>query len=1131
MAPEKALIVNEWYTRIEQLLQPDGTKNISRNRSMHEILVQVCHEGLRGERQAFGSVFAQVDFLCKRHQIPVADRIAIDQMRRNSNRQEDLPLDEMKYDMRALVQLISWVFGISVPGPLRSSLPSTYRPFTRREEINLRCIRVIVDQKDAEILVRIEQNSDGLVALELSEVQKAELLPILCQGMQLNLLDCHATTSGTGEITRIAPRLVVVEPDYLLDISQIAACFQEYGHHPLLYTLFRMKERANTQAILLGNYAGTALDAFVHEAEVEKANILKHSFSTKLLEYACCKDFQPHVFKEQGALQATNIEEAVDVLFEGFSREQALLEPSFVCEQLGIQGRVDLMTADFRLLVEQKSGRNMSIERGRKNVNGSWVNDMHYVQLLLYYGILQRNFNLSAHQLDARLLYSKYPPSKGLVVVAYYQTLFEEAIRFRNAIVTHEFNVAKNGFAGILQQLTPETLNVNQLDTPFFHRYQWPEIARLIHPLHQLTPLEQAYFNRMMTFVIREQVVSSVGLQEGVGTATADLWQMPLSEKIETGNILTELRLTERGCALPQEGFDTLTFEIPTHDHDFLPNFRRGDMVFLYSYEAGMEPDVRKNILYKGIVQEITSQKVVVHLSDIQHNSIVFEEPGMNKGKTQNAEKHYAIEHAANRSGADNAIRGLYVLMSATKHRRDLLLGQRAPQKRSATLSKSYDPRLDDMLLKAKQAKDYFLLVGPPGTGKTSKALRYIVEEECATSSKNILLTAYTNRAVDEICEMLDEAGIDFLRIGSPYSCDERFHGRLLDALAGKTLKLAEVRRRIEQVQVIVCTTTMLQSRPYLFNLKRFSLAVVDEASQILEPAIMGLLAAHDKDVFIEKFILIGDYKQLPAVVQQPAEGTQVDEEDLRAIELDDCRNSLFERLIRWERRQRRTDFMATLCYQGRMHPDLAAFSNQMFYNDEQLKPVPCPHQTETKLSYRTLYGDRLDKLLCRHRMIFMASKSNHTANSSDKVNADEAKTAAKVLQRIRMYYGEDFQTAHTVGVIVPYRNQIAMIRKEIERLDMPELLDVSIDTVERYQGSQRDVIIYSFTIQHNYQLEFLTSNTFLEDGRPIDRKLNVALTRARKQLVCIGNPAVLEKNTLFKALIDHTKTNGGYEA
>ena len=113
----------------------------------------------------------------------------------------------------------------------------------------------------------------------------------------------------------------------------------------------------------------------------------------------------------------------------------------------------------------------------------------------------------------------------------------------------------------------------------------------------------------------------------------------------------------------------------------------------------------------------------------------------------------------------------------------------------------------------------------------------------------------------------------------------------------------------------------------------------------------------------------------------------------------------------------------------------------------------------------------------------------------------------------------------------MPYRNQIAMIRKEIERLDMPELLDVSIDTVERYQGSQRDVIIYSFTTQHNYQLEFLTSNTFLEDGRPIDRKLNVALTRARKQLVCIGNPAVLEKNTLFKALIDHTKTNGGYEA
>ena len=109
------------------------------------------------------------------------------------------------------------------------------------------------------------------------------------------------------------------------------------------------------------------------------------------------------------------------------------------------------------------------------------------------------------------------------------------------------------------------------------------------------------------------------------------------------------------------------------------------------------------------------------------------------------------------------------------------------------------------------------------------------------------------------------------------------------------------------------------------------------------------------------------------------------------------------------------------------------------------------------------------------------------------------------------------------MGVIVPYRNQIAMIRKEIEKLGITGLEKISIDTVERYQGSQRDVIIYSFTIQHRYQLNFLTANCFEEDGHIIDRKLNVALTRARLQMICIGCEEVLKEDALFKKLIAHS--------
>lgn len=127
----------------------------------------------------------------------------------------------------------------------------------------------------------------------------------------------------------------------------------------------------------------------------------------------------------------------------------------------------------------------------------------------------------------------------------------------------------------------------------------------------------------------------------------------------------------------------------------------------------------------------------------------------------------------------------------------------------------------------------------------------------------------------------------------------------------------------------------------------------------------------------------------------------------------------------------------------------------------------------------------------------------------------------AQLLKTIHTLSGTSFDPSKTVGVIVPYRNQIAMIRQEINRLDIPSLIPISIDTVERYQGSQRDIIIYSFTVQNRYQLDFLTSNCFVEDGKVIDRKLNVALTRARKQLIITGNEAILRQNTLFKDLID----------
>ncbi|WP_337429879.1 AAA domain-containing protein, partial [Segatella sp.] len=588
----------------------------------------------------------------------------------------------------------------------------------------------------------------------------------------------------------------------------------------------------------------------------------------------------------------------------------------------------------------------------------------------------------------------------------------------------------------------------------------------------------------------------------------------------------------------------TITLSVPDQGKDFLPNFRIGDMVYLYTYKLKEEPDVRKAILYKGVLQEIHSDEIVVHLTDGQQNADIFE---MNLP--------YAIEHGTSDASTGGSIRNLHQFICAPKEKRDLLLGQRAPQRdASLSLTRHYDDVLDDIILRAKQAQDYFLLVGPPGTGKTSRALKFMVEEalndgtgmptaeSIASGGKtaqqpasSILLMSYTNRAVDEICEMLVDSGIPFLRLGSEYSCDERFRPYLIEKAISDCPKLEAIKQYIIGTRVIVGTTSMMTSKPFIFSLKHFKLAIIDESSQILEPNLIGLLSA------VDKFILIGDYKQLPAVVQQSEQdsgiptindsqkGGIIDMSILQDICLTNCRNSLFERLIHWEDHEERSEFIGILRRQGRMHPEIAEFPNRMFYRREKLEPVPCPHQLETELSYTLPSEDALDDLLKEHRMIFLPSEFCKEPNVSDKINANEAAIVVDLLRRIHRFYGERFDAKKTVGVIVPYRNQIAMVRKGIEKLGIPELEKISIDTVERYQGSQRDVIIYSFTIQNIWQLDFLAGNSFVEDGAIIDRKLNVAITRARKQMIMTGNPEILRNNQIFSELMNYVKEKGGY--
>lgn len=1084
---------------------------------LHKVLEQACYELTTGVTLSFANLFSRLDYICKEKKMTPSDRYAIQTMRRNCNAamgdRFQADMQEYLYDLRALVRFVSLGFEEDIPASILPEIPHSNRPYQGTRLSHIPYVRASVTSwNDTQIFAATDSETDPFIIINYAkggyDGDLLYLKDLLSENLPLNLLDVRV-----DEENHYIPNLIVIHPDYLIDISSLAACFREYGHHPLNYFMNKIKPRANTAPILMGNLASQFLDDYINEQPQEPVSYprtIKKFFAASALDFCTCP--LPADFHAQAQAQMMNIRSFVhDVLphnIRNFNKKNTLLEASFICEKLGLQGRVDMMQKDFQVLIEQKAGKRDEYHRHKED---------HFIQMMLYQGVLMYNFGQETANMQTFLLYSKY--ADGLLIEHFAENLFRESIKLRNYIVHNEMRLGDGAIGEIVDSLSTDLLNELQIGGKLWNDYQEPQLQTAINTLKRCTPLERAYFNRFFTFVSKEQILSKTGGSNDASHGFAGNWHIPLHEKLEAGNILTGLTIQEKQSSGPGKGYDLIELHIPAQDEDFLPNFRTGDMVILYAYKE--EPDMRKQILMKGNILELQPDRMTLVLRNGQQNKDII------GGK----EEVFAVEHDFSDTSANNGFRGLYAFLSAQADRKELLLGVRPPaQLEDVKLNGDYG-RFNELILKEKQAKDYFLLVGPPGTGKTSCALRFMVEEALSEPDTSILLLSYTNRAVDEICAMLTDSGIadrtPFIRIGNELSCDKRFVPYLLKYSLDDCPKLTDIQQKMARTRIFVGTTTAINNRLNLFTLKHFQLAIIDEASQILEPDLIGILSArHQQHNAIDKFVLVGDYKQLPAIAQQSAEEAAVTDLLLRNIGLEDCRNSLFERLYKSS-----PDTCRSILHkQGRMHPAIAEFPNQTFYYREQLESVPLPHQLEeTPYEAGLTPQDTIDQLLLERRMVFIPAEAPDHLTCSDKTNPNEARIVATLLAHIYRLTESRFDPNRTVGVIVPYRNQIAMIRKEIARLQLPALQDISIDTVERYQGSQRDIIIYSFTIQNFSQLNFLTANTFQEGNFLIDRKLNVALTRARKQLLLTGNPHILGANITFYKLMEYIRLHNGY--
>ena len=159
--------------------------------------------------------------------------------------------------------------------------------------------------------------------------------------------------------------------------------------------------------------------------------------------------------------------------------------------------------------------------------------------------------------------------------------------------------LGEGGITSLMEEINTDMLNEGGEPDKLWTLYQKPELDRLIAPLKQGTPLERAYFQRFFTFVSKEQILSKTGGNTDSSRGFAGLWHTPLAEKIESGNILLGLKITEKRQSGPGKGYDLITLSIPRQGDDFLPNFRTGPGKAMISFRTSAPETSLSSILTK----------------------------------------------------------------------------------------------------------------------------------------------------------------------------------------------------------------------------------------------------------------------------------------------------------------------------------------------------------------------------------------------------------------------------------------------------------------------------------------------------------------------------------------------------
>lgn len=450
-------------------------------------------------------------------------------------------------------------------------------------------------------------------------------------------------------------------------------------------------------------------------------------------------------------------------------------------------------------------------------------------------------------------------------------------------------------------------------------------------------------------------------------------------------------------------------------------------------------------------------------------------------------------------------------------------------------LQKGLNESQQEAVNKILAANDLAIVHGPPGTGKTTtlvQAIKALLQKE----KQQILVVAPSNAAVDLLSEKLNNEGIPVVRVGNPARVNEQQLSLTLDAKIATHNSAKEIRRlrrqaaeyrdlaqkykrsfgpaereqrkalfnearnimkeveRTEQYiaddvlsKADVITATLVGANHYTVRNRRYHTVVIDEAGQALEPACwIPILKA-------KKLVMAGDHQQLPPTIKS-SEAAKV------------LSQTLMEKSVHlWP------EAVVLLEEQYRMHETIMQFSSQEFY-EGRLKAHP-------SVGHRLLFEGDLPLVFIDTAGCGYEEKTEGSGIS----NPEEADLLIRHLSRLLASIPVmEVHALPSVAVISPYRHQVEELKEKVQNHPSLQsfLHTLSVNTIDSFQGQERDTVYISMTRSN-------ADNTigFLSDIR----RMNVAMTRARKKLVVIGDSATLSQADFYADFIAYAQEVNGY--